>query len=160
MVKLSEFLSDESKKDLILGQVKVGDVFRMHLGKEEKVVGKDTSDDGRNKYFIIIGFDVDGSAIGLVLIDTKINPYLPQVRKELHYKLSADNYEFLNGKSRYVDCSDLKEISSTKFVSLFSGDKAKGHINDDDLKLIRDAIVSYEDAEPKLLKKFGLIRTR
>lgn len=48
MVKLSEFLSDESKKDLILGQVKVGDVFRMHLGKEEKVVGKDTSDDGRN----------------------------------------------------------------------------------------------------------------
>ena len=81
MVKLSEFLSDESKKDLILGQVKVGDVFRMHLGKEEKVVGKDTSDDGRNKYFIIIGFDVDGSAIGLVLIDTKINPYLPQVKK-------------------------------------------------------------------------------
>ena len=60
----------------------------MHLGDEENVKGKNSGDDGRNKYFIVIGHDSEGNAIGFVLIDTQINPHLPEKRKNMHYPLS------------------------------------------------------------------------
>lgn len=157
MVKFGDLLSNKTAKELLLDHLHVGDVYRMHLGKEEKVKGKKISDDGRNKYFIIIGFDANGDAIGLVLIESHINPYLPESRKLLHYLIKASEYSFLNGEDRYVDCSDLKEITADRFMSLFSGEKAKGRINEEDMKLIKGAIASYEDAKPKLLKKYGLI---
>lgn len=80
-----------------------------------------------------------------------------QKRKDMHYPLSASKYEFLHGKTRFVDCSDLKVVSGSRFVQLFSEDKAKGKILPDDLELIKQAVESYEDASPKLLKRFGLI---
>lgn len=156
MVELGNLLSGKIKENLILSSVEVGDVFRMHLGSEEKVLAKHPGEDGRNKYFIVLVIDEDNTALGLVLIESEINQHLPQIRQDLHYPLEASKYPFLNGQNRYVDCSDLKEITSTRFASLFSGEKEKGHILQEDLDCIIEAVASYEDAEPKLLKKFGL----
>jgi len=157
MGTLADILSEKNRKELILSSVSEGDVFRMHLGKDEDVKGKEKSDDGRNKYFILLGQDSEGNALGFVLIDSEINPYLPPRRKELHYPLSASKYLFLNGKSRFVDCSDFKVISHKRFTELFGADKSKGRIETEDLFYIKQAVVSYEDASPKLLKRFGLI---
>lgn len=132
-------------------------MYRMHLDEREKVKGKDSDDDGRNKYFIILGHDLEGNALGFVLINSEINPALPLSRKQLHYPLSAQKYAFLNGKNRFVDCSDLKEISAKRFKALFSEDKLKGVIEEDDFILIREAVISYEDVSLKLLKRFGLV---
>ena len=74
----------------------------------------------------------------------------------MHYPLLASKYDFLKGVNRFIDCSDLKVISASRFVLLFGADKAKGKINNEDLSLIKAAVVSYEDASPKLLKRFGL----
>ncbi len=75
----------------------------------------------------------------------------------MHYKLSLNKYAFLKEKDRFVDCSDLKTITGKRFKELFGNDKAKGVILQDDLELIKGAVISYEDASPKALKRFGLI---
>ena len=116
----------------------------MHLGKEENIKGKNPGDDGRNKYFVVLGHDLDGNAIGVVIIDTKINPNLPLRRQQMHYQLSAKKY-------------DLKTITGKRFKELFGNDKAKGIIMQDDLELIKGAVISYEDASPKMLRRFGLL---
>lgn len=157
MVKLGDILSCDKNERLILSSVSEGDVFRMHLDKEEHVQGKKTKDDGRNKYFILIGKDKEGNAIGFVLINSQINPYLPTKRQLLHYPLSAQKYNFLEGKNRFVDCSDFKIISQKKFSELFDGNKIKGRIMQEDIDIIRATIADYEDASPKMLKRFGLI---
>ncbi len=153
-----KLLPQEVSERLLISSVRVGEVYRMHLDEREKVKGKDFQDGGRNKYFIVLGHDLDGNALGFVLIDSEINPALPLKRKQLHYPLSAEKYVFLDGKNRFVDCSDLKEIAARRFKELFSKDKAKGMIEEDDLILIREAVISYEDVSPKLLKRFGLIQ--
>lgn len=100
---------------------------------------------------------MDGNAIGVVIIDTEINPNLPPRRQQMHYQLSAKKYAFLKEKDRFVDCSDLKAITGKRFKELFGNGKAKGTIMQDDLELIKGAVISYEDASPKALKRFGLI---
>ena len=151
-----DLLPQETVERMLLSNVSVGEVFRMHLGKEENIKGKNSGDDGRNKYFVVLGHDLDGNAIGVVIIDTKINPNLPLRRQQMHYQLSAKKYAFLKEKDRFV-CSDLKTITGKRFKELFGNDKAKGIIMQDDLELIKGAVISYEDASPKMLRRFGLL---
>ena len=154
---VEDLLPQETVERMLLSRVSVGEVFRMHLGKEENIKGKNPGDDGRNKYFVVLGHDLDGNAIGVVIIDTEINPNLPPRRQQMHYQLSAKKYAFLKEKDRFVDCSDLKTITGKRFKELFGNGKAKGTIMQDDLELIKGAVISYEDASPKALKRFGLI---
>lgn len=63
-----DLLPQETVERMLLSRVSVGEVFRMHLGKEENIKGKNPGDDGRNKYFVVLGHDLDGNAIGVVII--------------------------------------------------------------------------------------------
>ena len=157
MVNLKELLSSESIENLTTSQAIEGAVFRMHLGEEEGIKGKNPGDEGRNKYFVVLGHDSEGNAIGFVLVDTVINPNLPQRRKNAHYKILARNNTFLNGVDRYVGCSDFKFISRKRFSELFGKEKAKGTINATDLVAVKKMTAEYEDASPKILKRFGLV---
>lgn len=156
MAKLQDLLSAKSQENLASSQAVEGAVFCMHLGEDEGVKGKNAGDDGRNKYFVVLGHDSEGNAVGFVLVDSVINPNLPKKRQNAHYKILAKNNAFLNGTDRYVDCSDFKQISKKRFSELFGKDKAKGNINSADLKAIKKLTTEYEDASPKLLKRFGL----
>lgn len=156
MAKLQDLLSSVSREILTTSQAVEGAVFRMHLGEEEGVKGKNAGEAGRNKYFVVLGHDSEGNAIGFVLIDTCVNPHLPEKRRNAHYKILAKDNAFLNGMDRYVDCSDFKQISKSRFSELFGKDKAKGCINPSDLLEIKKMTVEYEDASPKILKRFGL----
>ncbi len=157
MANLKELLSSESLANLAVSQAVEGAVFRMHLGKDEGIKDKNPGDEGRNKYFVVLGYDSEGNAIGFVLIDTVINPHLPQKRQDAHYKILASNHTFLNGIDRFVDCSDFKLISRKRFAELFGKEKAKGTINTMDLAVIKKMTAEYEDASPKILKRFGLV---
>ena len=83
---------------------------------------------------------------------------MPECRRKLHYLLKASDYDFLNGQDRYVDCSDFKKISKERFSEVFSSNKMKGNINEEDLAAIKNAICSYENVSMKLLKRFGLVK--
>jgi len=156
MVSIEELLPKSTIRNLAISAVIEGDVFRMRLGEEEHVRGKRAEDDGRNKYFVVLGADSEGNAIGFVLINSGINKNLPQCRKELHYLLPASKYKFLEGKDRYVDCSDFKVMSQEKFMRNFGSRSIKGTIDGTDLALMKSAVASYENASPKLLKRFGI----
>lgn len=90
-------------------------------------------------------------------INSEVNPHLPACRKELHYLLKATDFDFLEGEDRFVDCSDFKKISKERFADLFSAEKQKGKINQQDVKKIKDLICSYENVSMKMLRRFGLM---
>lgn len=158
MVNIGDFLNNGSQlSDLLLSSVEEGDVYRFRLTPEEGVVPKNVGDTERNKYFIVVGKDKEGNAFGFVLINTNVNPHLPECRRKLHYLLKSSDYDFLNGQDRFVDCSDFKKISIERFSEVFSGNKMKGRINENDMAAIKEAICSYENVSVKMLKRFGLI---
>ena len=96
MANLKDILSSTSIENLTASQAVEGSVFRMHLGANEGVKGKNPGDDGRNKYFVVLGHDSEGNAIGFVLVDTYINPNLPKKRQQAHYKILAKDNAFLD----------------------------------------------------------------
>ena len=77
--------------------------------KGEGIIPKNKGDEGRKKFFVVVGKDQEGNAIGFVLINSEINKHLPESRRKLHYLLKASEYEFLGDQDRFVDCSDFKK---------------------------------------------------
>lgn len=158
MVNIGDLLDDSSKlQGLLLDSVREGEVYRLYLTKEEGIIPKNAGDEGRKKYFVVVGKDKEGNAIGFVLINSGVNRHLPECRRRLHYLLKSSDYDFLDGQDRFVDCSDFKNISNERFSQLFSSDKMKGRINSYDLTAIKEAICSYENVSIKILRRFGLI---
>lgn len=158
MVNIGDLLGESSQlQKLLIGAVEEGEVYRLKLSKEEGVVPKNAEDETRKKYFVVVGKDREGNAIGFVLINSEINKHLPECRRKLHYLVKSEDYDFLDGQDRFVDCSDFKKISKERFSQLFSSDKMKGKINLHDLTAIKEAICSYENVSVKLLKRFGLM---
>lgn len=158
MVNIRDLLgeSDQLQK-LLIETVKEGDVYRLKLTKDEGVIPKNAGDEARKKYFVVIGKDEQGNAVGFVLINSVINQHLPECRRKLHYLLKASEYDFLDNQDRYVDCSDFKKISKERFAELFSSDKMMGKINENDLVEIKKFICSYENVSRNTLKRFGLL---
>lgn len=147
----------KSQFEYALGHsIEVGNVYRLHLGEEEGIKEKHLGDNGRNKYIIILGVSETELLCGVVLINSEINKGLPQHIKDRHILIKAENYAFLEGKDRYVDCSSIKEISYSKFISLFER-SFKGKILAADMDVITFNVVDYENAQPKQLKRFALI---
>lgn len=95
MDSIGDMLSKEHKEALINSVVKRGSVFRMKLTRDEGVIPKNEGDTDRNKYFIILGFDDSGSAIGFVLINTKIHRDLSMDLQRLQYPIYPQKYSFL-----------------------------------------------------------------
>lgn len=156
MESLSNLLKPQDLHKLISTQLTKGSVFRMRLSAEEGIKDKNPGDNGRNKYFIVLGVSDTGCVIGFVLINSCINENLPGSIKNLHYPLSSSNYSFLSNNS-FVDCSRIKEIQKDKFTALFNLNSIKGVITQEDLKLIIEAVKSSGLVTPKQLRKFGLL---
>ncbi len=113
--------------------VKPGSVFRMRFYPQDGIVPKDSGDTSRDKYFIILGKDNQGGYVALSLINTAINENLKQRIGAFQYQISSSDYEFLDGKDRFVDCYDMKEVASERIIE--QGDYA-GLISETDLKAI------------------------
>ena len=157
MASLSDMLSETAKSNLIASTIKIGSVYRMKLTPAEGVIPKDTEDTSRNKYFVVVGFDEQGSAIGFVLINTNINPHLTEEVKLLHYPILHKNYPFLENTNRFVDCNRIKRISKEKFNSLFGADSETGQINEEDLRYIFNTIKDSPTVTTKELIKYGIV---
>lgn len=136
--------------------IEIGNVYRLHLGEEENVKEKHIGDGGRNKYIIILGTSATEMLCGSVLINTHIHAGLPQHIKDRHVLIKAENYAFLKGEDRYVDCSSIKEISYSKFKDFFDS-SFKGKMLEKDMDIIISNVVTYENAQPKQLKRYALI---
>lgn len=156
MPSLSNIIPGSSLNGLVASQLTEGSVYRMRLTEEEGVRGKNPGDNGRNKYFIVLGVTDDGDVIGVVLINSHVNDNLPSTIKDLHYPISPHTYSFLSNNS-FVDCSRIKELKMDKFTSKFNIDSKKGEITEEDMGLIKDAVRSSSLVTKKELRKYGLI---
>jgi len=47
--------------------------FHQALIKEEGIIPKNKGDEGRKKFFVVVGKDQEGNAIGFVLVNSEIN---------------------------------------------------------------------------------------
>ena len=113
MTTLFEMLNNDSIKAIAKNTVKVGDVYRIKMDERNGIKPK-AGDKSRNKYFIVLGFDSEGNAYGGVIINSEINPNIPQSMKNCHLHIECSKYSFLDHDS-YVDCSKLKIANIEKF---------------------------------------------
>lgn len=133
--------------------VKPGSVFRMRFYPQDGIVPKDTNDTSRDKYFVILGKNDDGNYVALSLINTEINENLKQRIGAFQYQISSSNYGFLNGKDRFVDCYDMKEVASERIVN--QGDYA-GLISETDLKAIIKLVNGSPIVSIAKLKRYAI----
>ncbi len=144
-------ITGEQLKKLVTNTVEVGDVYRVKMTVKDGVTPKD-GDDSRNKFFVVLGFDDQGTIYGGVIINSKINQNVSQSVKDYHMPISCEKYKFLDHDS-FVNCANLK----TKPLSDFVGSPKLGTVDDDDVELIKETIKNSPNEKKAKLKQFGLL---
>lgn len=150
MTKLSDFLDNDSVKNIARSTIKIGDVFRIKMNRQNGIIPK-KGDESRNKFFIVLGFDSDGNIYGGVIINSNINQRVPQSIKDWQMPIKCSKYAFLEHDS-FVDCSKLKCASADKFDTW----QYLGFIALEDVRLIIGTIKESPNETPERLAMFGL----
>ena len=150
MTTLFEMLNNDSIKAIAKNTVKVGDVYRIKMDERNGIKPK-AGDKSRNKYFIVLGFDSEGNAYGVVIINSEINPNIPQSMKNCHLHIECSKYSFLDHDS-YVDCSKLKIANIEKFGKW----QYLGFFSLEDVQLITTTIQGSPNETKEHLAMFGL----
>ena len=150
MTTLFEMLNNDSIKAIAKNTVKVGDVYRIKMDERNGIKPK-AGDKSRNKYFIVLGFDSEGNAYGGVIINSEINPNIPQSMKNCHLHIECSKYSFLDHDS-YVDCSKLKIANIEKFGKW----QYLGFFSLEDVQLITTTIQGRPNETKEHLSMFGL----
>lgn len=120
MVNFKELLGNDNQlQNLLLDTVEEGEVYRLCLTKGEGIIPKNKGDEGRKKFFVVVGKDQEGNAIGFVLINSEINKHLPESRRKLHYLLKASEYEFWVTKIDLSIALILKEFQWNDLQNCF-----------------------------------------
>ena len=107
----------------------------------------------RDKYFVILGKNNEGDLVALSLINTEINENLRQRIGAFQYQISSSDYGFLNGKDRFVDCYDMKEVASERIID--QGDYA-GLISEADMNAIIKLVNYSPIVSVAKLRRYGI----
>lgn len=134
--------------------IDVGSVFKMTLYPEDGVKPKNEGDNSRDKYFVVIGKTTDRIVVGSLLINTNINGNLYMRIGQFQHCIYPDQYDFLNGKERYISCYKIIELN---FDRLFAEGEYIGQIDSEDIveaiRLAKESPVN----NAYTLKKFNLL---
>lgn len=134
--------------------INVGSVFKMRLYPEDGVKPKNEGETYRDKRFVIIGKAQDSVLVGSLLINSEINGNLFTKIGPYQHCIYPDQYEFLDGQERYIDCYKIFEFDFNRILD--TGDYV-GQITPND---IGEAIKSAKDSPVNnayTLKKFNLL---
>ena len=137
--------------------IRSGSVFYMRFYPKDNVVPKFAGDEYRDKYFVILGKDSDGSYIALSLINSEINANLKTRIGLYQHQIKQEDYSFLQGKDRYVDCYSIKEVSVSRILEL---GEYKGVLNDDDLAKVIELVNSSPVISVAILKQYSLLKSQ
>lgn len=145
------FIPDDKLEKLTSQTASIGDVFLVNMNQADGVIPKGT-DLSRDKFFVVLGFDDDGNVFGGVIVNSRINPRLPQRIADFHMPIKCKKYSFLKYDS-FVDCLMLKTASLEKLAK----SKLVGKIDEEDIDLIIGTVISSPQEKRIRLKRFGLI---
>jgi hypothetical protein len=131
-----------------------GKVLKMNLTEEDGIVLKDGAE-GRNKYFVVVGCDVDNGLVGSLLVNSNINENAINTKELLdcQFPLKKKDYDFLKYDS-YLDCSKLFELSKVKILGR---GVEKGELTSDDKQLVLEHLRNSEVISTKLKKRYHII---
>jgi len=132
----------------------IGGIYHMYFDQNDGIKLK-PGETSHPKFFIVLGIDSVGNAIGFVLINSLISPGLKQYIKDAHREISCSDYSFLNYNS-FVDCSDLMVMQGPRFQSSKRRGKC-AQLSEKDYNEFVNTIKSITTIEPKKLIRFGLL---
>lgn len=121
-----------------------------------------TEDDGlilkgkyktRKKYFVIVGFTIDGKIIGSLLINTNPNEYSPEIGA-CQYPLKKKDYVNILDYDCWLDCSQFFEIHRARILK--EGENV-GELTEQDRNLILQFLVETDVHSNKTKRWYGLI---
>ena len=108
-----------------------------------------------DKFIVIAGVTQDKVLACMVLINSRINPYIMRRQKMLDCQVyvKSENYDFLSHDS-FVNCAQPMIGNTTHFV----GDEYKycGLLDESDLVLVRQSIVESGLLTDEEIEKFDL----
>lgn len=145
------FIPDDKLEKLTSQTASIGDVFLVNMNQADGIMPKG-NELSRDKFFVVLGFDDDGNVFGGVIVNSRINPHLPQRIADFHMPIKCKNYSFLKYDS-FVDCLMLKTASLEKLAK----SKLVGKIDEEDIDLIIGTVLSSPQEKRIRLKRFGLI---
>lgn len=110
---MSESIKIKSGDDLC-----VGDIVCQNLDRNDGLVLNKGYNE-RRKYFVIVGKNSKGDAIGLCLINSNLDfyKYVPAMQR-FQYVLKADNYIGILSKDSRLDCAQLFPMKIKKCVAV------------------------------------------
>ena len=135
------------------GQIKCGSVFKMVFYPHEGVKPKYHDQESRTKYFVILGCDSENVYVGVTLINSEINKKMARIISQYQHCINSEKYDFLNGKSRYIDCYNIKSISKLRIIKEAS---YIGYIEQDDLTQVCQLLRQSPVIDARTLQQFGL----
>lgn len=135
--------------------MEIGDIVYVPLDREDGLVLNDGYN-SRNKYIVIIGFTPEGSALGSLLVNSRIDlSKRSQEMLDCQYPVLARNYrEFLRYDS-WIDCSDIFELSKTKIME--RGGRVVSKLVADDRERIFEFLKETDVFDNITKRRFGLI---
>lgn len=145
------YIPDDTLERLTAKTASIGDVFVVNMDQSNGIIPKGT-DSSRNKFFVVLGFDDEGNVYGGVIVNSRINPNLPQRIADFHMPIKCKKYFFLKYDS-FVDCLMLKTASLEKLAK----SKLVGKIEGEDIDLIVGTVISSPKEKRIRLKRFGLV---
>lgn len=151
MPNLGDFFPDDLKKQFVADNFKIGAVLRY---------GVSFTTPPKFKRSIIVGFDRQKSVLGIVLINSEINPrtFPAQHLKDLHLELNEIGRDYLDHTS-FVDCSKIfeQDIEEVKNLVRDTPSVHLGALTDQDLIEVLNKIKSAKTISLATKEKFGLI---
>lgn len=133
--------------------INIGSVFRIECFPTDGVVPKVKEDKSRFKYIVIVGIDKEGYFIGASLINSQINERLKHLIAQYQKELDADNYSFLEGKSRYVDCYKIITIKKQRILN--DGEYI-GNLDSEDICEVRELLKTSPIMDQNTIAQFDI----
>lgn len=134
--------------------INVGDIVYQDMDRNDGLVlNKEFSN--RLKYFVIVGKNSKGDAIGLCLINSNLNFYsnVPEMQ-HFQYILRAENYEGILTKDSRLDCAKLFPMKIRKSIAVRA--EYVGHLTEEDETNVLALVASCRFINPHSKKVFRI----
>ncbi|MBO4963668.1 MAG: hypothetical protein J6C65_01860 [Prevotella sp.] len=135
--------------------IKVGDIVYQNMDQNDGLTltkGYDT----RLKYFVIVGKNSKGDAIGLCLINSNLDFYkdVPAIQR-FQYILKVEDYPDILEKDSRLDCSQLFPMKIKKSIAVKA--ELVGHLTQEDEAKVLQLVAScgFIDEHKKRVYRIG-----
>jgi len=133
----------------------VGDIVFQCMDEKDGLTLKDGYST-RNKYFVIVGKNTKGDAIGLCLINSDLDFYKNNPKRQaFQYTLKQADYPEILDKDSRLDCAELFPMKARKSVAVKA--EVVGHLTSDDKSKVIPLVAScgFIDAHKKKVYRIG-----